>query len=177
MIFLIWERKNVYLYEGEFETLLTVKNITYVGIKNPIVLLRANDNVNFSSLNLKFVDICYGWDVSHTTSNDRMYQAERLYELGKLDEARKILKELAEEKNPRACYILYKINCSNEKKLIDNSCDVFCCVENGQSNPIFIKVLSKMEHRGDKFAMSMLGKCYYFGKGVEQDYKKADDGL
>lgn len=102
-----------------------------------------------------------------------MYQDERLYELGKLDEARKILKELAEEKNPRACYILYKINCSNEKKLIDNSCDVFCCVENGQSIPMLIKVLNKMERSGDKFAMFMLGKCYNFGNGVEKDYKKA----
>ncbi len=165
--------KMIYLCEGEFEIPLTVKNITYVGLKNPTVLLRAYDNVNFVSLNLKFVDICYGWDISHTTSNDRMYQAERLYELGKLDEVRKILKELAEEKNPRACYILYKINFSKDEKLIDNLCDVFCCVENNKSNSVLIKVLSKMERRGDKFAMFMLGNVYDFGTGIEQDCKKA----
>lgn len=68
--------KMIYLYEGDFEIPLTVKNITYFGINNPSVLLRAYDNVNFSSLNLKFVDLCFGWDVSNVSSADRMYQAE-----------------------------------------------------------------------------------------------------
>ena len=35
----------IYLYEGDFEIPLTVKNITYFGINNPSVLLRAYDNV------------------------------------------------------------------------------------------------------------------------------------
>ena len=53
--------KMICLCQGDFEVPLTIKNITYVGIDNPSVLLRAYDNVDFSSLNLKFVDVYYGW--------------------------------------------------------------------------------------------------------------------
>ena len=99
--------KMVYLCKGEFDVPLTVKNITYVGLDKPTVTLRAYDNVDFPSLNLKFVDLHYGWNTSCITSADELYQAEKLYELGKVEEAKAILKRHFEAKDPRA--ILSKI--------------------------------------------------------------------
>lgn len=93
--------KMIYLYNGEFEIPLTVKDITYVGLGSPVVMLRAYDNVDFASLNLKFIDIHYGWNTSCITSADELYQAEHLYEIGKKEEAKKIFKMLNEAKNPR----------------------------------------------------------------------------
>ena len=93
--------KMIYLCRGEFDIPLTVTDITYVGLDNPVVTLRAYDNVDFNSLNLKFVDINYTWNNSNLTSADELYQAESLYELGKIDEAEMILYKLSAEKNPR----------------------------------------------------------------------------
>ncbi len=94
--------KIVYLCKGEFDIPLMVKNITYVGLSNPTVTLRAYDNVDFSSLNLKFVDINYGWNNSCVTSADELYQAEKLYEIGKIKEATTIFKRMITSSNPRA---------------------------------------------------------------------------
>lgn len=93
--------KMIYLFKGKFDIPLTVKDITYVGLENPVVTLRAYDNVDFNSLNLKFVDINYTWNNSNLTSADEQYQAESLYELGKIDEAKKILKKITGTPNPR----------------------------------------------------------------------------
>ncbi len=93
--------KMIYLFKGEFDIPLTVTDITYVGLENPVVTLRAYDNVDFNSLNLKFVDINYTWNNSNLTSSDELYQAESLYESGKVDEAKKILDKLSTDNNPR----------------------------------------------------------------------------
>ncbi len=54
--------KMIYLCNGEFDIPLTIRNITYVGLGNPTVTIRAYENVDFPSLNLKFVDIQYNWN-------------------------------------------------------------------------------------------------------------------
>ena len=94
--------KMIYLCKGEFDIPLTVTDITYVGLDNPAVTLRAYDNVDFLSLNLNFVDIEYSWNTSCITSADELYQAECLYELGKIEDANKILKKITKTPNPRA---------------------------------------------------------------------------
>ena len=100
--------KTVYLCGGDFDIPLTVKNITYIGLDDPVVLLRAYDNVDFSALNLDFIDIYYGWNTSNITSLDKLYRAETLMKLGKKREAIKILTDVALTHNPRAEYLLYK---------------------------------------------------------------------
>ncbi len=49
--------KKIYLCQGEFDIPLSVKDVTYIGLQNPIVLLRAYDNYNFASLYLKYINI------------------------------------------------------------------------------------------------------------------------
>ena len=174
--------KMIYLYEGDFEIPLTVKNITYFGINNPSVLLRAYDNVNFSALNLKFVDLCFGWDVSNVSSADRMYQAETLFNLGKYDESIEILEKLAEEDNPRACLILcaiYKnIKINDEKadkfgnKVADMG-DVIALVSYERKILFNVKTLERLAEKNDAIAKNSLGRCYAKGQGVEQSWEKA----
>ena len=77
-------KKMIYLCRGEFDIPLTVTDITYVGLDNPVVTLRAYDNVEFNSYESRsFVDINYTWNNSNLTSADGLYQAESLYELGR----------------------------------------------------------------------------------------------
>ncbi len=63
--------KTIYLYEGRFEIPLSVKGITYIGLKNPVVLLKDYDKMDFSSLNLKFTDVYFDFDM------DSINEAER----------------------------------------------------------------------------------------------------
>ena len=99
-------KETIYLCQGEFNIPLTVKNVMYIGLDDPIVFLRAYDNVNFASLNINFVNICFGWDISSITNKDRLYQAERLMEQLKFENAINILETLIAEKNPRAFTLL-----------------------------------------------------------------------
>lgn len=66
-------KETIYLCQGEFNIPLTVKNVMYIGLDDPIVFLRAYDNVNFASLNINFVNICFGWDISSITNKDRFF--------------------------------------------------------------------------------------------------------
>ena len=175
------EAEKIYLCQGEFEIPLSVKNITYIGLQNPIVLLRAYDNVNFSSLNLKFVDICFGWDISSTTNADRLYQAERMIEKQEFDKAIPILEQLVTEENPRSFNILSQIydhvypSKENKDKLPDinergaKTGDVFSWIETGKEFPEIKRLLHKLVAKGNKTAMAYLGYIY----DVEDDFENA----
>lgn len=179
--------KMIYLCQGDFEVPLTIKNITYVGIDNPSVLLRAYDNVDFSSLNLKFVDIYYGWDTSSVSSADNLYQAENLFNLGKYDESIKMLEKLVQTDNPRACWllrvILYFVKNESDraynlgKKTFDLG-DIIACnnyISDAQIAKINLRTLERLSEKGDAIATNTIG-CVYSRKGEGkkiQYYKKA----
>ncbi|RGM77456.1 hypothetical protein DXB92_11715 [Ruminococcus sp. OM06-36AC] len=179
--------KMIYLCQGDFEVPLTIKNITYVGIDNPSVLLRAYDNVDFSSLNLKFVDIYYGWDTSSVSSADNLYQAENLFNLGKYDESIKMLENLVRTDNPRACWllrvILYFVKNESDraynlgKKTFDLG-DIIACnnyISASQIAKINLRTLERLSEKGDAIATNTIG-CVYSRKGEGkkiQYYKKA----
>ncbi|MBR1442683.1 MAG: SEL1-like repeat protein, partial [Firmicutes bacterium] len=167
-IFDMGTEKTIYLYKGEFEIPLTIKDITYIGIGDPIVYLRAYDNVDFNSLNLKFIDIKYAWDISGTTSADKQRQAEDLMDLGKVKEAIEIMKPLAETGHPRAKYVLYEIT---ESKIYLNNYDIY----NQVSTENKYKIAKKLGSKGDKFAQYLEGICYIDGIGVEKDLSKAKE--
>lgn len=173
--------KKIYLCQGEFDIPLSVKDITYIGLQNPIVLLRAYDNVNFASLNLEFIDICFGWDISSTTSSDRLYQAERMIEKQEFDKAIPVLEQLVAEKNPRAFNILsqmydhvYPIK-ENKDKIPDINehdamvGDVFSWIETGKEFSGMKRLLHKLVAKGNKTAMAYLGYLY----DVEGDFETA----
>lgn len=178
--------KMIYLCQGDFEVPLTIKNITYVGIDNPSVLLRAYDNVDFSSLNLKFVDIYYGWDTSSVSSADNLYQAENLFNLGKYDESIKILKKLVQTDNPRACWllrvILYFVKTESDKAedLGKKSADlgyIIACKNYISDAKISLRTLERLSEKGNAIATNSIGitkesetKVEYYKKAIEQGY-------
>lgn len=184
--------KMIYLCQGDFEVPLTIKNITYVGIDNPSVLLRAYDNVDFSSLNLKFVDVYYGWDTSSVSSADNLYQAENLFNLGKYDESIKMLEKLVQTDNPRACWllrvILYFVKNESDraynlgKKTFDLG-DIIACnnyISAAQIAKINLRTLERLSEKGDAIATNTIGAVYlrkgeekktqYYKKAIEQGY-------
>lgn len=179
--------KMIYLCQGDFEVPLTIKDITYVGIDNPSVLLRAYDNVDFSSLNLKFVDIYYGWDTSSVSSADNLYQAENLFNLGKYDESIKMLEKLVRTDNPRACWllrvILYFVKTERDKAAEDlgkKSADlgyIIACKNYISDAKISLRTLERLSEKGDAIATNSIGiikesetKVEYYKKAIEQGY-------
>lgn len=178
--------KMIYLCQGDFEVPLTIKNITYVGIDNPSVLLRAYDNVDFSSLNLKFVDIYYGWDTSSVSSVDNLYQAENLFYLGKYDESIKMLEKLVQTDNPRACWllrvILYFVKNESDRayNLGKKSADLGYIIasKNYINNAkINLRTLERLSEKGDAIATNTIGtikesetQVEYYKKAIEQGY-------
>ena len=171
--------EKIYLCEGEFDIPLSVNNVTYVGIKNPIVLLRAYDNVNFASLNIKLIDICFGWDISSITSNDRLYQAERMMERREFDAAVPILEQLVVEKNPRACNILAVFyekcqrtddNLKKASELHKRSAELglaYGWIETGKEFPRMTELLKRLVVKDDKNAMGYLSVLYLFSGDFE----------
>lgn len=178
--------KMIYLCQGDFEIPLTIKNITYVGIDNPSVLLRAYDNVDFSSLNLKFVDIYYGWDTSSVSSADNLYQAENLFNLGKYDESIKMLEKLVQTDNPRACWllrvILYFVKNESDRayNLGKKSADlgyIIACEIYINNAKINLRTLERLSEKGDAIATNTIGtikesetQVEYYKKAIEQGY-------
>lgn len=155
--------KMIYLCQGDFEVPLTIKNITYVGIDNPSVLLRAYDNVDFSSLNLKFVDIYYGWDTSSVSSADNLYQAENLFNLGKYDESIKMLEKLVQTDNPRACWLLrvilhfVKNESDRAYNLGKKSADLGYIIACDSYAEINLRTLERLSEKGDAIATNTIG--------------------
>lgn len=175
--------KMIYLCQGDFEVPLTIKNITYVGIDNPSVLLRAYDNVDFSSLNLKFVDIYYGWDTSSVSSADNLYQAENLFNLGKYDESIKMLEKLVQTDNPRACWllrvILYFVKNESDRayNLGKKSADLGYIIACDSYAEINLRTLERLSEKGDAIATNKIGtikesetQVEYYKKAIEQGY-------
>ena len=171
-------KETIYLCQGEFNIPLTVKNVMYIGLDDPIVFLRAYDNVNFASLNVNFVNICFGWDISSITNKDRLYQAERLMEQSKFEDALSILEILTAEKNPRAFTVLALIyekvyqNGDKAQKLRKQSAElgnVFDWFEINKKFSKYKEMLHKMVNKGDKIAMGYLG-CIY---ALDNDFDNA----
>lgn len=113
-------RKEIYLCQGEFEIPLSVTDVTYIGVADPIVTVRVTDNVNFKEKNIKFVDCVYGWDVSNTSPLDNINQAEHLFLKGDYQKAVSVLENYANQDNPRTIFLLsriYKNYLHNDEKL------------------------------------------------------------
>ena len=82
-------KKSIYLVQGDFTVPLSVADITYIGIDNPSVVIRAVDNVNFKEKNIEFRNCYYGWDVSGVTPKDKLYYAEMLIKNVEKEEPKK----------------------------------------------------------------------------------------
>lgn len=154
-------KKDIYLCKGEFEIPLSITNVTYHGIVDPIVTIRVTDNVNFNEKNIKFVDCVYGWDVSKTSPLDGMKRAEYLFSKGDFGKAAGVLEKFAEQGNPRAIMLLChiyedmlpdkdKLNKWSEKaKQSHEVCNVIDNIESGTEK--YFALLKKLADKGDTF--------------------------
>ncbi len=170
---------TIYLFQGEFSIPLTVKNVTYIGSNTPIVLLRAYDNVNFAATNIKFKNICFGWDVSSVTSNDRLYQAERMFLEQRFTDAIPILEQLVSEDNPKAINDLAQIyeqvypTADNKKKMSElhersaELGDVFGYIEKSKSFEGTEKLLLALIAKGNATAAQYFGFVNYVNGKTE----------
>lgn len=154
--------QTIYLCKGKFTIPLSVPNITYIGLNDPIVIIRATDNVNFKEKNIKFVDTLFGWDVSSVTPNDKMYQAERCYMICEYEKAEKLLKELVETNNPRAIVLLcnlydaIRINSKacNELRQLGNSIgEIFSVIEYSDGDIYNLPLLEELSKSSDPIAL------------------------
>jgi len=120
-------KDTIYLCKGDFTVPVSVPNMTYIGIYEPCVVVRATDNVNFKKQNIVFKDVPFIWDISSVSIRDRSYQAERMFMEGRYEEAKKICLDLVEEDNPRSIMLLYRIYAS----FLCNAPESIKCKEKG----------------------------------------------
>lgn len=94
--------ERVYLYGEKFDIPFGKKNVCYTGVNNPLVILEKEKYVfEYSETGITFKNIRYEDEVNPYTT-----RGELLYIENKYNEAFPLVKEAAENGNPRAMYIL-----------------------------------------------------------------------
>lgn len=155
----------IYLCEGDFTIPLSVPNVTYIGIFNPAVVIRAMDNVNFKDKNIVFKDVFFIWDISGLSANDKTYQAEQLFMDGKYKESAALCRELVLQDNPRAIMLLrwiasqFMCDLKEEKWCKDKESEInsaYGVIDNWQFIDRYKCVLKKVAQAGNSF-----DKYYY----------------
>ena len=110
--------EKVYLYGEKFSIPFGAKNVCYVGVNNPLIILETDKSIDkYEEANIKFQKVRFEGNV-----NPFITIGEKLYLEGKYHEAFPIIEQAANNGNPRAMYILamsYKdgsgIECNSEK--------------------------------------------------------------
>ncbi len=189
--------EKVYLYGDKFEIPFGKKNISYIGINKPLVVLEKEKGISLYSDNgIKFNSVKFEKIVSpYVTSG------ERLLLEGKYQEAFPLIKEAAENGNPRAMHIIacyyqdgYETVTINETER-NNWCEkayyfsyykeplsmygyaAWCL--NGkeyEQNNIYSQIFNDIRFLADSddaLAQGIIGIMYYEGYGIEQDKTKA----
>ena len=173
--------KTIYLAKGRFEIPLSVHDVTYIGVFDPTVIIKATDNVDLVSSNLTFQDIRYYWDATGVTPSDKTYQAEQLILQEKADEALELLESIKNTGNPRALYLLKFIG-ELGKQTIPDICINFSdtipdiCI-NFSDNISDLTELIRIAEKGTAFDSYILAEAYS-SRNDEQNaniwYKKAE---
>ena len=151
--------EKVYLYGEKFSIPMGVKNIKYVGVNNPLLVLEKGKIVgDYNSADILFENVQFeeGVDVSA----EKIYEeAYKLSKAEKYEEAFMLVKKAAEMGYVHAqaqLGILYECGTGTEKN----------CNE-------ALKWYLKAVDQGSPDAMYRLGKLYSSGKDVSQDLPKA----
>lgn len=164
--------KTIYLAKGRFIVPLSVPDVTYIGVFDPTVVIRATDNVDFASKHLTFQDVHYFWDATGVTPNDKTYQAEQLMMRGGFKEAEEILLSVEHTGNPRTLRLLEDMkielyhhgHLSDEQRKLVRECSYFTinqnlseyirCANDGTVMDMYLLALEyqKCENNGDAHA-------------------------
>ena len=109
---------KVYLYGEKFSIPFGAKNVCYIGVNNPVITIdKAKYVFEYTEAGISFKNVRYD-----DTVNPYITRGELLYIENRYKEAFPLVKEAAENGNPRAMYILamsYEdgagVECNNEK--------------------------------------------------------------
>lgn len=188
------EPKTVYLYGDKFSIPLGKKNVCYIGVNNPIVLIDKSKYVfEYDDEDIKFRNVRFDNNV-----NPYVTKGELLYIKNKYKEAFPLIKEAAENGNPRAMYIMIRYYSFGYEAVSIDEGDCFdwgeksfaykeplsmygyaCwCLEesSNERKKIYTQIFNEIEslaEREDIIAQVVLGDMYRLGHGVGQDYSKA----
>lgn len=104
--------EKVYLYGEKFSIPFGAKNVCYIGVNNPVITIDKTKYVfEYNEAGISFKNIRYD-----DTVNPYVTRGELLYLDNRYKEAFPLVKEAAENGNPRAMYILammYRNNCTD----------------------------------------------------------------
>ncbi len=183
---------KVYLYGEQYSIPVGAKNITYIGINNPTILIEKNKTIlDYDEAGISFQNVKYGGTISPYFT-----EGELLFLKNKYKEAFPLIKKAAEMNNPRAMYILacYYNNCYEVVKYDEKTRNDWCqkafsynepvsmygyaswCLDNDKDKVVYSKIFNDIEEMaksGDILAESILGYMYYNSEGVTRDRAKA----
>ena len=187
--------EKVYLYGEKFSIPYGAKNVCYIGVNNPLIILETDKSIDkYEEANIKFQKVRFEGNV-----NPFITTGEKLYLEGKYHEAFPIIEQAANNGNPRAMYIMaryyqdgYEVVKINKEKR-NSWCEraypykeplsmygyaAWCINDSEEQKRIYsliIKDMKEMAESGDVFAQGIIGYIYDDGCGVSQDKAKAAD--
>lgn len=160
---------TIYLFKYTFNIPIRKKNKTYIGIGEPIALIRRDETVDFAALNIFFENVQVENNNEILITNK---SAEELYEIGRYFEynvktkdeerANKYYRKAIEKGNADAmCHIANRaISDLDEQKRTELHQKAF-------------ELRLKAAENGDSIAMEKLGESYLGYNGIKRDEVKA----
>ena len=183
--------EKVYLYGDRFSIPFAVKNICYIGINNPIIILNYEKTIeHYKDAGIKFEKVTIQGMYSYT-------QGEKLFLEGNFKEAFSYIEKDANNDNPRAMYLLARfysagynvVEIASYRKMI--WCEkayqykeplsmfgyaLWYGVSEKEKQSIYNQILNdikKMAENGDAFSQGIIALMYRNGWGVEKNPKKS----
>ena len=190
--------KKIYLYGNVFSIPFKAKEnlikLTYIGLNSPLIVLENDKQISeYEELGIIFKDVLF-----EEIINPYLTKGEALYLENKYEEAFPLVKEAAENGNPRAMFIMilyysygYEVVSIDEGDCFDWGEKSFAyreplamygyacwCLEesSNERKKIYTQIFNEIEslaEREDIIAQVVLGNMYRLGHGVRQDYSKA----
>ena len=187
---------KVYLYGEKFEIPFGAKNISYIGIKSPLVVLDRNKySYEYNEAGITFTGVSYEDNI-----NPFITLGEKLFVFGHYRKAYSHIEQSAENGNPRAMYLMglyyyWGYNTVHIDTSVRNSWfkkgyeggDPLAsywyarwCLKDGseEQTSIYRNIfngIKRMADSGDNFAQHTLGSMYENGRGVDKNKDSALD--
>lgn len=186
--------EKIYLYGEKFSIPFGAKNVCYVGVNNPLIILETDKSIyEYEEVCIQFQNIKFEDNV-----NPHVSIGEKMFHEGKYQEAFPIIKQAADNGNPRAMYIMslyyqggYEVVKINKEKR-NSWCEraypykeplstygyATWCLKYGSDEQksiytLIFKDIQLLAESGNPFAQSAMGYLYRKGYGVAKDYAEA----
>lgn len=185
---------KIYLYGDKFSIPFGAKNICYIGVNQPFIILETDKSIG------KYEEVCIKFQNIRFENNANLYVSigEKIFLEGKYQEAFPIIEQAANNGNPRAMFIMalyysygYEVVKINKKER-DNWCEraylykeplsmyayAAWCLNDGSDEQksiyaLIFKDIQLLAESGDSFAQGTIGGMYDAGNGIDKDNAKA----